>query len=106
MEKVFDRQSMTSVSRELGVNEGLIQEWKSAALDFENVRQTAAEFSEAAALKSGFVNLKWRTKPKKGRADLRARKLIRHKLIQAEKSSYPIKLLCWTMRVECSVYKA
>ena len=51
VQKVFDGQSVASVSRELGVNEGLLHKWKRAALDFGNGRQTGAELSEAAALK-------------------------------------------------------
>ena len=51
VKKVFDGQSVASVSRELGVNEGLIHKWKRTALDFGNGRQTGAELSEAAGLK-------------------------------------------------------
>ncbi len=33
VQKVFDGQSVASVSRELGVNEGLIHKWKRATLE-------------------------------------------------------------------------
>ncbi len=42
---------MASVSRELGVNEGLIHKWKRAILDNGDGHQTGTQLSEAAALK-------------------------------------------------------
>ncbi len=49
--KVFDGQSVSSVSREIGVNESLIHKWKRAALDNGDGIKTGAELAEAAALK-------------------------------------------------------
>jgi len=49
--KVFDGQSVSSVSREIGVNESLIHKWKRAALDNGDGIKSGAEISEAAALK-------------------------------------------------------
>lgn len=51
VKKVFDGQSVASVSRELGVNEGLIHKWKRAALDNGDGRLSGAQLSEAATLK-------------------------------------------------------
>jgi transposase len=49
--KVFDGQSVSSVSREIGVNESLIHKWKRAALDNGDGHRSSAEVKEAAALK-------------------------------------------------------
>ena len=49
--KVFDGQSVSSVSREIGVNESLIHKWKRAALDNGDGIKSGAEIAEAAALK-------------------------------------------------------
>ena len=49
--KVFDGQSVSSVSREIGVNESLIHKWKKAALENGDGVKTGAELAEAAALK-------------------------------------------------------
>lgn len=49
--KVFDGQSVSSVSREIGVNESLIHKWKRAALDNGDGDGSSAEVKEAAALK-------------------------------------------------------
>ena len=49
--KVFDGQSVSSVSREIGVNESLIHKWKRAALDNGDGIKTGAELAEAQALK-------------------------------------------------------
>ena len=51
IKKVFDGQSVASVSRELGVNEGLIHKWKRATLENGDGHRTGAQLSEAAALK-------------------------------------------------------
>ena len=49
--KVFDGQSVSSVSREIGVNESLIHKWKRAALDNGDGIKTGAELAEMQALK-------------------------------------------------------
>ncbi len=49
--KVFNGQSVSSVSREIGVNESLIHKWKRAALDNGDGIKSGAELAEAAALK-------------------------------------------------------
>ncbi len=49
--KVFDGQSVSSVSREIGVNESLIHKWKRAALDNGDGHRSSAEVKESAALK-------------------------------------------------------
>jgi transposase len=51
VQKVFDGQSVASVSRELGVGEGLIHKWKRAALQNGNGKQSGFELSENFALK-------------------------------------------------------
>jgi transposase len=51
VQKVFDGQSVASVSRELGVGEGLIHKWKRAALENGNGKQSGFEVSENLALK-------------------------------------------------------
>ncbi len=49
--KVFNGQSVSIVSREIGVNESLIHKWKRAALDNGDGIKSGAEIAEAAALK-------------------------------------------------------
>jgi transposase len=49
--KVLDGQSVSSVSREIGVNESLIHKWKRAALDNGDGVKTGAELAEMQALK-------------------------------------------------------
>lgn len=49
--KVFDGQSVSSVSREIGVNESLIHKWKRAALDHGDGIGSGAELAETQALK-------------------------------------------------------
>ncbi len=49
--KLLDGQSVSSVSREIGVNESLIHKWKRAALDNGDGIKTGAELAEAQALK-------------------------------------------------------
>ncbi len=49
--KVLNGQSVASVSRELGVNEGLIHKWKRAALDNGDGIKTGTELAEQQALK-------------------------------------------------------
>ena len=49
--KVFNGQSVSSVSREIGVNESLIHKWKRAALDNGDGIKSGAEIAEAAALR-------------------------------------------------------
>jgi transposase len=51
VKKVFDGQSVSSVSREIGVNESLIHKWKRAALDNGDGIRSGAELAEAQALK-------------------------------------------------------
>jgi transposase len=51
VQKVLDGQSVASVSRELGVGEGLIHKWKRAFLQNGNATQSGHELSEIAALK-------------------------------------------------------
>ncbi len=49
--KVLDGQSVSSVSREIGVNESLIHKWKRAALDNGDGIKTGAELAEMQVLK-------------------------------------------------------
>ena len=49
--KVLDGQSVSSVSREIGVNESLIHKWKRAALDNGDGIRSGAELAETQALK-------------------------------------------------------
>ncbi len=51
VKKVFDGQTVSSVSRELGVNESLIHKWKRAALDNGDSRRSGVELSREAELK-------------------------------------------------------
>lgn len=49
--KILDGQSVSSVSREIGVNESLIHKWKRAALDNGDGVKTGAESAETQRLK-------------------------------------------------------
>lgn len=49
--KVFEGQSVSSISREIGVNESLIHKWKRAALENGDGIKTGAELAEMQALK-------------------------------------------------------
>ncbi len=49
--KVINGQSVAGVSREIGVNEGLIHKWKRAALDNGDGIKTGTELAEQQALK-------------------------------------------------------
>ncbi len=49
--KIFDGQSVSSVSREIGVNESLIHKWKRAALDNGDGIRSGAELAEMQVLK-------------------------------------------------------
>ena len=49
--KVLDGQSVSSVSREIGVNESLIHKWKRATLDNGDGIRSGAELAETQALK-------------------------------------------------------
>ena len=51
VKKVFDGQSVSSVSREIGVNESLIHKWKRVALDNGDGIRSGTELAEAQALK-------------------------------------------------------
>jgi len=51
VQKVFDGQSVASVSRELGVGEGLIHKWKKVLLQNGNATQSGSELAEIAVLK-------------------------------------------------------
>jgi len=51
LRKVFDGQSVRSVSEELSVNESLIHKWKRAALQNGDGVTTGTELAETAALK-------------------------------------------------------
>lgn len=51
LQKVFDGQSVRSVSEELGVNESLIHKWKRAVLANGDGVQSSTELAETAALK-------------------------------------------------------
>lgn len=51
LQKVFNGQSVRSVSEELGVNESLIHKWKRAARQNGDGNQTGQELAETAALK-------------------------------------------------------
>jgi transposase len=51
VKKVFDGQTVSSVSRELGVNESLIHKWKRAALDNGDGSLSGAELSREIELK-------------------------------------------------------
>ena len=49
--KVFNGQRVASVSREIGVNEGLIHKWKRAGLDKGDGVKTGVELANEKALK-------------------------------------------------------
>ena len=51
LQKIFDVQSVRSVSEELGVNESLIHKWKRAALIKGGGTSSGKELSEIEALK-------------------------------------------------------
>jgi transposase len=51
LRKVFDGQSVSSISREIGVNESLIHKWKRSALDNGDGIKSGAELAETQALK-------------------------------------------------------
>jgi transposase len=51
LRKVFDGQSVRSVSQELGVNESQIHKWKRAALQNGDGVQSGAALAETEALK-------------------------------------------------------
>ncbi len=51
VQKVLDGQSVASVSRELGVGEGLIHKWKKDHLQNSSGRQSSSELSEIGVLK-------------------------------------------------------
>jgi transposase len=51
VQKVLDGQSVSSVSREIGVNESLIHKWKRVALDNGDGIKSGVELAEAQALK-------------------------------------------------------
>jgi transposase len=51
LKKVFDGQSVSAVSREIGVNESLIHKWKRDALDHGANGMSGAELKENAVLK-------------------------------------------------------
>ncbi len=51
LRKVFDGQSVRSVSQELGINESLIHKWRRAALENGDGQRSGAELAETAALK-------------------------------------------------------
>ena len=51
LQKVFDGQSVRSVSEELGINESIIHKWKRAAKTNGDSRRSGAELSEIEALK-------------------------------------------------------
>jgi transposase len=51
LQKVFDSQSVRSVSQELGVNESLIHKWKRAALTKGDGTRSGTELSEIELLK-------------------------------------------------------
>ncbi len=51
LQKVFDGQSVRSVSQELGVNESLIHKWKRAALTKGDGSRSGTELAETEALK-------------------------------------------------------
>ena len=55
--KVFDGQSVASVSQELGVNESLIHKWKRAFLNNGNGSQSSIELNETMALKKRIRSL-------------------------------------------------
>ena len=51
LKRVFDGQSVASVARELGISEGLIHNWKRAALENGTNGASAGELQENIALK-------------------------------------------------------
>lgn len=57
VQKVFDGQSVVSVSEELGVNESLIHKWKRAALDKGDGSLSGKELAETVELKKRIKEL-------------------------------------------------
>ena len=56
--KVFDGQSVSIVSREIGVNKSLIHKWKRAALENGNGVKSGAKLAETPALRKRIRELK------------------------------------------------
>lgn len=84
--KVFDGQSVRSVSQEPGVNEGQIHQWKRAALDNGDGIKSGAETSRSRRFEetdSGVGN--GERNPKKGGAYFWSGKLKRYALIENRK---------------------
>lgn len=94
VKKILDGQSVASVSRELGVAENLLHNWKkartiaSADLERENLelRKRLKEIEME------------RERVKKGSSYLRARKLKRYIFIAVEKTNYSVRALCRVMQ--------
>ena len=57
LKRVFDGQSVAAVARELGISEGLIHNWKRAALENGTGNVSAAELKENIALKKRIKEL-------------------------------------------------
>lgn len=57
LKRVFDGQSVASLARELGVSEGLIHNWKRAALENGTNEASAASIKENIALKKRIKEL-------------------------------------------------
>jgi transposase len=51
VQKILDGQAVSSISRELGVNESLIHKWKKAFLQNGSGTHSSTELNEIAALK-------------------------------------------------------
>ena len=62
VKKVLNGQPVSSVSRELGVNESLIFKWKKIFLANGNEIQSGQELADIESLQKRFGNWKWRTK--------------------------------------------
>lgn len=60
--RVFDGQSVSAVSREIGVNESLIHKWKRDALEHGANGMSGAEIKENAVLKKRVRELSRRLK--------------------------------------------
>ena len=94
--KILDGQSVASVSRELGVAEGILHIWKKAKL-----ATSCSSEQEVLQLKKRLKEVEMENAhPKKGGAYLRQRKLKRYKFIDNEKKHYSMRILCRVMEGE------
>ncbi|MCP9494767.1 MAG: IS3 family transposase [Pyrinomonadaceae bacterium MAG19_C2-C3] len=102
VKKIHDGQSVASISRELGVAESLLHNWK---------RQLSVTSSDAT---QEVIILRKKLREaemerdilKKAARNLRQKRVIRYRFIDEVKGNYPLALVCRVMRVSKSTYHA